>query len=313
MPPEMPTIADVFNENGYHTAYFGKWHLDGFHEREGRAALHTVPPERRGHFQRWVGYENNNSQYDCWVHGGQGETAFCRRLPGYETDCLTDLLLEHLEERARREYAGACAMVENMDWNMGRIRNKLWETGLAENTHILFFSDHGDMHGSHGMFLKTHPYEESLRIPFVIGGASHYAGVTRARVDYPINHVDIAPTTLGLCGIRPPEWMQGTDYSAARLGGTVQNAPDSAYIQKNVETPTGYGTQFPWRGIVTRDGWKYVCLAGTPYLMFNLNEDPLEQHNMALNSCFSEKRRELNERLRRWVEETGDDFPLPKL
>ena len=245
MPPEMPTIADVFNENGYHTAYFGKWHLDGFHEREGRAALHTVPPERRGHFQQWVGYENNNSQYDCWVHGGQGETAFCRRLPGYETDCLTDLLLEHLEERARREYAGACAMVENMDWNMGRIRNKLWETGLAENTHILFFSDHGDMHGSHGMFLKTHPYEESLRIPFVIGGASHYAGVTRARVDYPINHVDIAPTTLGLCGIRPPEWMQGTDYSAARLGGTVQNAPDSAYIQKNVETPTGYGTQFP--------------------------------------------------------------------
>lgn len=230
MPPEMPTIADVFNENGYHTAYFGKWHLDGFHEREGRAALHTVPPERRGHFQQWVGYENNNSQYDCWVHGGQGETAFCRRLPGYETDCLTDLLLEHLEERAaaktpffavlsvqpphdpylappeymarfnpqtlrmrenvphipaleeraRREYAGACAMVENMDWNMGRIRNKLWETGLAENTHILFFSDHGDMHGSHGMFLKTHPYEESLRIPFVIGGASHYTGVTRA-------------------------------------------------------------------------------------------------------------------------------------
>ncbi|HIS19973.1 MAG TPA: sulfatase-like hydrolase/transferase [Candidatus Spyradocola merdavium] len=48
MPPEMPTIADVFNENGYHTAYFDKWHLDGFHEREGRAALHTVPPERRG-------------------------------------------------------------------------------------------------------------------------------------------------------------------------------------------------------------------------------------------------------------------------
>ena len=52
MPPEMPTVADVFNENGYQTAYFGKWHLDGFHEREGRAALHTVPPERRGHFQQ---------------------------------------------------------------------------------------------------------------------------------------------------------------------------------------------------------------------------------------------------------------------
>ena len=295
MPPEMPTIADVFNENGYHTAYFGKWHLDGFHEREGRAALHTVPPE---------------PPHDPYLAPPEYMARFNPQTLRMRENVPH---IPALEERARREYAGACAMVENMDWNMGRIRNKLWETGLAENTHILFFSDHGDMHGSHGMFLKTHPYEESLRIPFVIGGASHYTGVTRARVDYPINHVDIAPTTLGLCGIRPPEWMQGTDYSAARLGGTVQNAPDSAYIQKNVETPTGYGTQFPWRGIVTRDGWKYVCLAGTPYLMFNLNEDPLEQHNMALNSFFSAKRRELNERLRRWVEETGDDFPLPKL
>lgn len=46
MPPEMPTIADVFNENGYHTAYFGKWHLDGFHEREGRAALRPARAAR---------------------------------------------------------------------------------------------------------------------------------------------------------------------------------------------------------------------------------------------------------------------------
>jgi arylsulfatase A-like enzyme len=54
MPPEQPTIATVFSQAGYHTAYFGKWHLDGFHEREGRAAMHIVPPQRRGGFDRWV-------------------------------------------------------------------------------------------------------------------------------------------------------------------------------------------------------------------------------------------------------------------
>ena len=78
-------------------------------------------------------------------------------------------------------------------------------------------------------------------------------------------------------------------------------------------TLTRYGPPFHWRSLVTLCRWRRACQASTPYLLFNLNEDPLEQHNMALNSFFSAKRRELNERLRRWVEETGDDFPLPKL
>ena len=52
LPPDMPTIADVFNENGYDTAYFGKWHLDGFQEETGRTAMHIIPPDRRGRFKR---------------------------------------------------------------------------------------------------------------------------------------------------------------------------------------------------------------------------------------------------------------------
>lgn len=370
LPPEQPTIANVLNDNGYHTAYIGKWHLDGFHERDGRAALHVVPPERRGGFQYWVGYENNNSQYDCWVHGGDGENAFQYRLPGYETDELTNLLLRYLDERAerkdepffavlsvqpphnpyiappeymdrfqpqqmkmrpnvppiprveeqaRRTYAGACAMVENLDWNVGRVRQKLAELGMDGDTHVLFFSDHGDMHGSHGMFHKTNPYEESIRVPFVLGGGySHYGMRSNARVDYPINHVDIAPTTLGLCGVSKPDWMQGTDYSAVRLrsgwfGEPLPEYPDSAYIQNVVPTRHPNSTDMPWRGIVTRDGWKYVCLPNTPWLMFNLNEDPYELANQAHNSVYWQKKRELNDRLRRWVEETGDSFEVPVL
>ncbi|RPJ37882.1 MAG: hypothetical protein EHM21_17650, partial [Chloroflexi bacterium] len=103
LDPAQPTIGHVFNQAGYHTAYFGKWHLDGFHERgrgEGRAAMHITAPERRGGFQQWIGYENNNSQWDSWVHGGEGESAFHYRLPGYETDALTDLLVGYLKERA---------------------------------------------------------------------------------------------------------------------------------------------------------------------------------------------------------------------
>ena len=50
LPPELPTVATAFNDAGYHTAYVGKWHLDGTNDPD-----HYVPPNRRGGFRYWVG------------------------------------------------------------------------------------------------------------------------------------------------------------------------------------------------------------------------------------------------------------------
>ena len=80
LSPDQPTLAHVFHDEGYQTAYFGKWHLDGFHEREGRAAMHIVPPERRGGFDTWVGYDNNNSPWDSWVHASSPPAASLAKL-----------------------------------------------------------------------------------------------------------------------------------------------------------------------------------------------------------------------------------------
>ena len=369
LAPERPTIAHALRDHGYHTAYFGKWHVDGFHERDGRAAMHIIPPERRGGFHQWLGYENNNSQWDSWVHGGQGESAVHYRLPGYETDALTDLVLDHLRDRARelaegdgkpfftvlsvqpphdpyvapaewmqrhspptvhlrpnvpdvpwvidqarREIAGYSAMVENLDWNVGRIRTALDELGLAHNTWIVFFSDHGDMLGSHGQFRKTSPWEEACRVPFIIGGCLPRYGGRYGRVPVPINHVDVAPTTLGLCGIDAPDGMVGTDYSGYRIPSrAVKDEPDSAFLQLVVPTCHGDSPDRPWRAIVTRDGWKYAVLEHQPWLLFNLNDDPYEQANMALNTRFGAVRRKLQDRLAAWLADTGDAFPLPEI
>ena len=103
LPPEQLTIADAFNDAGYHTGYFGKWHLDGGKEIDGRMAFHIVPPERRGRFQEWVGYENNNDPWNCWVHGGEGDDAFQEKLDGYETDCLTDKLIDYIDRQSAGE------------------------------------------------------------------------------------------------------------------------------------------------------------------------------------------------------------------
>lgn len=369
MPDGQLTIADVFRENGYRTAYFGKWHCDGWKERDGRAALHTVPRARRGGFDLWLGYDNNNSQWDSWIHGHTEDGAEVphERLPGFETDALTDRIIAYIrdagrrarsgderpffavvsvqpphdphlaprewmarhtpgaialrpnvppvapiEAAARRMLAGYYAQIENVDWNLGRVRDALAAEGLLDRTHLIFFSDHGDQMGSHGQFKKMSPYAESLDIPFILGGLrDRYDGRGGRCENVLVNHVDIAPTTLGLCGIRAPAWMEGADYSFLRLGGPEQPIPDSAYLQSVVPTGHADSVDRPWRGIVTRDGWKYVCFEGVPFLLFNQNEDPYELANHAHNSRYRAERRRLQDRLAQWIADTGDVFRLP--
>lgn len=369
LPAGQQTIADVFNSNGYDTAYFGKWHLGGWHERDGRAAFFITDPARRGGFKTWTGYENNNSQWDCWVHGGSGKDAFHYRLPGYETDELTNLLIRYLKERARankngpaapffaalsvqpphdpyiapeqfmqkynpeklqlranvahsqpiqqqarKDLAGYYAMIENLDWNYGRVIETLEQTGMLQNTHVFFFADHGDMHGSHGMYRKTNPYEESIRTPMIIsGGQPRYNGWKFGNVPVVANHVDIAPTTLGLCGIAKPAWMRGTDYSHYRIDKPAAGSePDSAFLQNVIPTGHGDSINTPYRGIVTRDGWKYACFENRSWLMFNLNDDPYEEADLAQNNRFRAERKKLIARLKQWVGDTGDKFSIPE-
>lgn len=378
LDPSMPTIAHALRDHGYRTCWIGKWHLDGNRKEldltlpENRKEIRKIPPERRGGFENWWAYENNNQPFNCWVHTeAPGGTTESFRLPGYETDVLTDILLQWIEQsvkeehdqpffavlsvqpphdpyvapaecmdrhipgrtvlrsnvpplesiasRARRELAGYYAAVERLDWNIGKIRDTLHKLGLDQNTYIVFFSDHGDMHGSHGQFRKQAPWEESIRIPFLVGGPTRKSYKT-LEYDFPVNHVDVAPTTLGLCGISKPGWMDGTDYSPFILEKSELPAvPDSAYL--SLPIPTAFSTNLipeesvdrPFRGIVTRDGWKYIVLEGQPWLMFNVNEDPYEFVNLAHNAFYKEKRKELQNRLLLWIEETEDSFPLPEL
>ncbi len=365
LPRHDRTVATVLNENRYHTAWFGKWHLDGFTtSREHRGAFHVVPEDRRGGFQTWIGYENNENPWDCYIHGTGIEEP--TRLDGYETDSLTTLVLDYLKERstqeqpffcvlsvipphslytapsefmanrnpaaialrenvpmvrsvvdrARRELYGYYAAIENLDHNVGRIMSALRRLQIDRNTHVVFLSDHGDMLGSHGYFVKIKPYQESIGIPFIIGaekGIHH--GRRRGTTSVPLNHVDIAPTTLGLCGIAKPDWMCGTDYSFLRLADREPepNLPTSAYLQVIKLTYYLDTVDQPYRGIVTGDGWKYVCFGGSPWLLFDLNEDPFEQVNLAHLPRYKEKKIELHQALSDWIQKTADEFPLPRI
>ncbi len=397
---EIPTVAHAFETAGYHTAYVGKWHLDGSND-----ATHYVPPERRGGFRYWMGYENNNNQHECYVHGTDGETPV--RLPGYETDALSDLLIEHLrghvggaarsaaatvgsavgsgsagaagtltpatdgpdyrpffavlsvqpphgpnvtptnppygaprihpaaielrrnvpvtagvEQRARFNLAGYYAMIENLDYNIGRIRSALTGMGVDRDTYVVFFSDHGDMMGSHGQFGKSTPWEEAIRVPFIVHRAGGDYNMRVGSSDAPLNHVDIAPTSLGLCGIAAPEGMVGYDYSAHcirpdapeyRGDPRPEAEPHSAYLQQIPPKRHAHTVNRPWRAVVTRDGWKYACTPGNDWLLFHNADDPYEQANHVFDAYYQQRKERCHRLLADWIESTGDRFPLPDI
>ena len=356
----LPLVTDIFKEHDYLTAFFGKWHLYGHNSRE------FVPHEERGRFDIWLGYENNNMPYDSWIHGHdiwgrEDKIADAEKLEIYETDALTDRLINFLSRRPkdkpffavltvqpphnpfvappeymknynangiqlrlnvpcndelqktwRKNLAGYYAQIENLDYNVGRIIKALKDLKLDSSTNVAFFSDHGDCHGSHGFVRKSSPWEESIRIPCLFRPAGKNG---RQRfTDVPFNHVDFAPTSLGLCGIEKPEWMSGTDLSSyiieERPAPKIE--PDSVFLQHI------YRKRFdclnrPWRGIRTRDGWKYIILEGQPIMMFNLNDDPYEMTNLVYLDIYNEKREELHEKLKNWIASTGDVFLMPEL
>jgi len=119
---------------------------------------------------------------------------------------------------------------------------------------------------------------------------------------------------LGLCGIDKPDWMTGHDYSGEYLQDKDSDpAPDSAYLQSVIPTMHGDSVSQAWRGIVTDDNWKYVVFEGQDWLMFDLNEDPYEQVNLAHNTGYAAQRKRLNDRLAKWIADTDDEFVLPKL
>lgn len=371
-----PTVANVFRDAGYRTCYIGKWHLDGRERAVGEepgyieARTRIIPRDRRGGFQDWFGFEFSNRPFDTYVNvdGPDGSTT-AEKVDGYQTDGLTDILLDWIERRdaeapffavlsvepphspytapadamaghtpagirfrpnvpevdgirrvAAAELAGYYAAIERLDHNLGRIREALDAAGIADDTYIVFFSDHGDLHGSHGQFRKTAPWNEAIRIPLVIGGPSiEHQELEYAEIDALVNHVDIAPTTLGLCGIAMPDWMEGHDFSPRVLEENWHDSPvpadepDAVYLSLPIPTGHEHSVDREYRGIITRDGWKYVSLAEQPWLMFHLTDDPYEQVNLAHNPRWAVERARLNGQLAEWVARTGDTFAVPEL
>ena len=177
----------------------------------------------------------------------------------------------------REKLANYYAMIENLDWNIGRLMDTLETNPKFDNTLTIYTADHGEYMGSHGLFpTKIEHHEESVRIPAIFSwpGRIPEKGLT----DGLFSLVDLLPTTLGLIGADIPVHIQGTDFSPLLKGETF-TGPDVVLLEM-VNNPRWNLRFLDWRGIVTR-GWKYAFCETGREVLFDLENDPYEMDNVA--------------------------------
>lgn len=184
------------------------------------------------------------------------------------------------------------AMCTQIDANVGRLLDRLEALGLADDTVILFTSDHGDLQGSHGLKNKCLPHEESAGVPLITYVPGNPEG---AISDELISGIDFMPTFLDLAGIKIPDTVQGVSHAAQFKG---QTAPETkAIFSENFQSKDSWC-------MMVKGEWKlaahYTDEGLVPMLMTNLTEDPYEMKNLATDEQFAQIRSELLGELKQW-------------
>lgn len=179
--------------------------------------------------------------------------------------------------RLRLHYA---ALVRQIDGEVGAIVAALREAGLLETTIIIFASDHGDYLGDHGLIGKGHFYESSFHVPLIVAPP----GVEGATVrDDLVVLTDVTATLLRLGGAEPPPYADGRPLPGVGIAGAVG--------RERLIGALGGG----W--MVQEGSWRLAKYDTGEAVLFNLDEDPQEQHNRLDDPAGAAVARDLDGRL----------------
>ncbi len=206
--------------------------------------------------------------------------------------------------------------VASIDDNIGRVLDYLDESGLAENTIVVYTADQGFFLGEHGLFDKRFMYEESLRMPFIV---RYPRGIKPGSVNEDIAlNVDFAETFLDYAGGSIPQDMQGRSLRPLLRGETPGDWRDSMYYRYWMHRPHfNVAAHF---GVRT-DRYKLIYYYGLPlgaagaldeptppeWELFDLQKDPAEMNNVYDDPAYADVVNELKAELRRLREELEDD------
>jgi arylsulfatase A-like enzyme len=195
------------------------------------------------------------------------------------------------------------ALVKEVDDQVGQILDKLDELGLAENTLVIFTSDHGEMLGDHGLRGKFNFYEESSHVPMMI----RFPGRIRPgkKVQAPVSNMDLFATILDYLEI-PAHPSDGNSLRGL-IEGTVDQKK-TFVVAEWLSDPRSKPTH-----MILKGGWKYMRPAesskNVKKALYNLGDDPHELNNLLADQADAEKYREkvteLESCFNQWLKRTN--------
>src|SRR4051794_27351124 len=201
------------------------------------------------------------------------------------------------------------AMIEQVDTEVGRMLKVLEDTGQADNTIVIYMSDHGEMLGDHGLYLKgPYFYDCAIRVPLMIRWPKKYKAGLRS--DAMVELLDLAPTLLEGAGIPIPSGMVGRSLTPVLTGQTAKHR-DSIYCE-HFDSSFLYDPP-PMGSSVRTERYKlsYYHNLGVGEL-YDLEKDPGEVENLWTSSGAKGARAELTELLLGRMVEAVDPLPERK-
>ena len=341
---DLPSLGTLASQAGAAAGYIGKWHLDGVPRAKFTPpgprrlgfdhywAVHNcthsymnsfcytqdaqpIPiPTYEPEYQTDLALaflENNKDKPFCLVLSyGTPHNPYDRVPERYqalyppEQIQLRPNVPPDRAEQARKDIAGYYAHITALDEYVGKLLDKLDALQLAEQTLVVFTSDHGDMLHSLGRTRKQQPYEESISIPLIFRqGGTVPAGAVR---DELIGLLDIAPTILGLAGLRVSETMQGKDLSAM-IHGRGKGREAILLADFCPVDEAGRLGVVEWRGLRTARHTYARDIRG-PWVLYDNQADPCQQHNLVDDPAHEPLRRQLEQAMQAALREVDDDF-----
>ena len=327
LPLDQLLISKLLHQNGYQTCAIGKWHLGD---------AEKFWPTNRG-FDDWFGFSGGGNNYwgdSGKKNPMKGILRNGKPVPLDELTYLTDDFseaavryidtytksdkpffmylaynaphapiqatreyldkTEHIEDGKRASYAG---MVVGLDAGIGKVIQKLKDSGEYDNTLIFFYSDNGGhLGGASSAPFRGHKgmlFEGGIREPFLISWPKKIKGGSRYQQF--ISALDIYPTILAAAGVQhpQPEKLDGVNLLPYLSGKKTASPHDILFWRYS--DGLGYAVRKnDWK--LVKSGYKHA------FLLFNLKNDPYEHHNLAAQ--FPEKMEELKADYARWEKGT---------
>lgn len=216
------------------------------------------------------------------------------------------------DDGIRKNMASYYAATTALDDCMGTLTRAIEKAGIADDTILIFTSDHGDMMGSHRMGSKQEPFEEAISIPFII----RYPRVIPklSATNALLSPIDIMPTILELAGIECPEEVEGISLARAAMRQDCEEH-EALLLMKMVPggNPWIANAATEWRGVRTKTHTYAKLQKGGPWLLFDNKNDPYQMKNLVNDPAHKEIQDEMEAKLKVLLEKAHDPFDTEKI